>query len=101
VLRITPSPSNAVAHVRVALPVPAEKTMIVAPRVFGTGAHGHATITVEEAPNVSWAFDDIDHACKELAPTPVLLHANGAGELHVNIDVQGAPIDFDAITLRP
>jgi hypothetical protein len=103
VLRVTPS-EGATAHIRIALPVPEGAGRFnLAPRFRATGAKGHAEIRVSD---VVFQFDDaiakpIGGDCITLPAMPVPLDGRVGKEADLFVDVSGAPIDLDAVTLRP
>jgi hypothetical protein len=107
VLRIAPT-DGATAHVRIALPVPEGGPKFqIAPRFRPTGAKGHAEIRIADA---RFRFDDLTKQigadCVTLPAQPVSLTGKQTGqptgpEESVLIDVSGASIDLDAITVRP
>jgi hypothetical protein len=103
VLRITPS-EGATAHVRIGLPVPEERAFFVAPRFRATGAKGHATLRVQNKNDAkpSDAVFELDDATRtDCVTLPAMKVPLTGKEAIVLIDVSGAPVDLDAVILKP
>ncbi len=111
VLRITPGRVG-VAHVTIALPIPARGPLFLSARIRGGGTGGRMVLRVETERDATFlqADDAEEGTCVDLPPKELVLRARATArgastpEAQVEITVvnaRGAPMDLDALTLRP